>query len=309
MEPCMSGLDHGHDQTRLEAYHHAAVLLHDAVSEATGGAVLTNIHPEGRLGSETQMMDKLIAGELALANVTTANAATFIPELSLLSTPYLFSDSDHFTRAILDKNLQDFLRKIIQTRQPALDCIAWFTPGPRNIYSRTKPVTCPADVNGLRLRVMASAIETQIWQTLGASPIALPFSEIENAMKTGKVEAAEDTAAVYATQHHYKIGPYHSLTAHQWSVALILMNTNVVKELSYELPQVLMKAGASISRRSIEYAVLENSEKTKALRRTPGVQVIDPDLEPFKSLTRDMPTQIAEHTQMQEGLGYIRAHQ
>lgn len=302
----MNNLVHGHDQTTSEAYHHAAMLLGDSLSQATDGEFLTEIHSGGLLGSETQMMEKLISGELTLANITTANAATLIPELSLFSAPYIFSDAAHFTRSMTSRDLKQIIQDKIRTCFPDLECIAYFTPGPRNIYSRTMAIIHPEDLAGLRMRVMASPTEARVWASLGAIPVPLPFAEIENSMKQGEIDAAEDTSAVYATQRHYEIGPYHSLTGHQWSVAMIIANTRLASDISKDLPEALRAAGESISKPAIDIAISDQISQTEALRQIPDVHVIEPDIDAFKAATKQMLEEIAEKTDMQPALSIIQ---
>lgn len=304
----MNAVDHGHDQTTDEAYHRAAMLFRDALRVATGGAFTTAIHPKARMGTETQMLEKLISGDLVMANITAANAAPLVPELGLFSAPYLFSGDAHFARAMTDARIRDRLRDILRARFPTLDCVAWFTPGPRNIYSSGAPVIAPEDLKGLRIRVMAAPVETRIWKRLGADPVALPFGEISGAMTEGRIEAAEDTAAVYLTQRHYEIGPCHALTGHQWSVAMMVANMEIANRLSSDLPAAMRVAGERIAPDAIDHAVADAARCTAALRDMPEVRVVDPDVAAFRQATAEMAAEIAEETEMGEVRRLISAY-
>ena len=170
----MHKLAHGHDQTTEEAYHAAALYLQGCLGTETAGSYTTEIFSKAKLGSETEMLAAVIRGDLAMATVTAANAAVTIPELGFFSAPYLFQGPENFRRVIENDSFRDLVTDTIAARQPNLRCLAYFTPGPRNLYTRKRPVTSPEDLRGLRMRVMASPAESRVWASLGVEPVPMP---------------------------------------------------------------------------------------------------------------------------------------
>ncbi len=95
----MHRLAHGHDQTTEAAYHAAALYLQGCLGVETAAGYTTEIFSEAKLGSETEMLAAVLRGDLAMATVTTANAAVTTPELGFFSAPYPFQG---YPRRILD---------------------------------------------------------------------------------------------------------------------------------------------------------------------------------------------------------------
>lgn len=301
----MHKLAHGHDQTTEEAYHAAALYLQGRLGAETAGSYTTEIFPEAKLGSETEMLAAVCRGDLAMATVTAANAAVTIPELGLFSAPYLFQGPEHFRRVIENDRFRDLVTDTIAARQPSLRCLAYFTPGPRNLYTRKRPVTSPEDLRGLRMRVMASPAESRVWASLGVEPIPMPFREIHDALATGQVDAADDTAAVYGSQRHYEVAPFHMLTRHQWSLSLLLINDSIFEALPGRVRGVLMGIGRDLAGHVVDFAVCSEQSYLEKLRQNSVVTIAPVDIPSFMKAFEGMAESLSEASSMTRALERI----
>ncbi len=169
----------GHDQTVHDAYHFAATLLKEHLA---GSIEEVRIVPDAGLGTEPEMLRKVIAGDLEVAIVTVANATGVIPELGFFSLPYLFADARHFERSISSPVFVQRLRALVERRCKDLEVIAIITPGVRNLYS-VRPVESLDDLGRMRVRVMASAIDSDVWRSWGAEVIAYAVKSARTALQ------------------------------------------------------------------------------------------------------------------------------
>lgn len=60
------------------------------VNEKSNGTIQIEVHTDGTLGQEREMMESLQLGNLDLALVSTAPISNFYPKMSVLDMPYLF---------------------------------------------------------------------------------------------------------------------------------------------------------------------------------------------------------------------------
>jgi tripartite ATP-independent transporter DctP family solute receptor len=298
-------LAHGHDQTTEEAYHAAALYLQDRLATETAGGYTTEIFPEAKLGSETEMLAAVLRGDLAMATVTAANAAVSIPELGLFSVPYLFQDAEHFRRVVQDESIRKLIADKIKVRQPSLHCLAYFTPGPRNLYTRTRPVGKAEDLRGLRMRVMASPIESRVWASLGTEPAPMPFRQIYDALAKGHVDAADDTVAVYGSQRHYEVAPFHMLTRHQWSLSLLVINASFFAALPDGIRSDLSNVGRDLTDHVVDFAVRSERSYLQRLRKNSAVNIAAVDEMSFRTRIEGMAESVAEDLSMVTALKHI----
>jgi TRAP-type transport system periplasmic protein len=193
----------------------------------------------------------------------------------------------------------------IARRQPALHRVATITPGVRNLYSTRGPIRTPGDMEGLRMRVMASPIDEMAWKAVGAETHRMPFGAIEGAMRSGRIEVAEDTAAVYHAQRHYELAPHLSLTRHQWSLGFVLMNRAVWEGLPPAARNGLSACGSAMTRAVVDYAVRSAESAIDALRCLPGAHVTEPERDAFRVRFTDLRGEVARKLSMEDMLALV----
>ena len=123
----------------------------------------------------------------------------------------------------LDGHLRDLLRG--QIRKAGLEVMdnVWDNVF-REVITGTKPVQVPEDLKGRKIRVPISALWTSLFQSLGASPTSINFSEVYSALQTHVVDGQENPPAIISAAKLYEVQKYCSLTNHMWHGWWFLMN-------------------------------------------------------------------------------------
>lgn len=95
-------------------------------------------------------------GALTLSYQTTSGLSGAIPELGLADLPFLFTD-EAAARAAIDGAFGAFLAQHIEAK---MNCrvLGFFENGFRHISNSRRPVRAPADLAGMRLRILNSKI-------------------------------------------------------------------------------------------------------------------------------------------------------
>ena len=299
----------GHNQVEEHTYHVTAQYFADKVEEISGGDVQINIIPNGALGQEASLLQSVASGNLDMSISTAANASGFVPELGFLSVSYLFADGDHFTRTISDDDFNASLDSMIENRDPGFQRVATMTPGARSVYTTFGPVESLDDIEGEKIRVMSSPVESQVWSRLGALPVAIPFGDIYTGMQTGLIVAAENSPGSYALNKHNEVAPYFSVTEHQWPISLIFVSDAAWERLDEDQRAAVTEAG----RVTAEFAATSTIESDNALLESMsvkyGVKVNRPDTAPFRERLLDFQDAKAEELDVIPVLERIRAMQ
>lgn len=296
----------GHDQVQEHTYHRTAEFFADRVAELSDGRMEVKVFPGATLGTETSMLSEVIDGNIDFSFSTTANASSFVPRFGLLSVSYLFSGPEHFARVATDEQFNNLLDEVIAEQDPGFIRVATLTPGARNVYNNVGPIETPEDVQGMKLRVMASPIESQVWSSLGAQPVAIPFGEVYTAMQTGLVEAAENSPGSYFLNKHNEVAPYYSLTGHQYPFTLLFMSEQTAGELSEADMEIIRQAGREASEFNVKDAVESDQAILEEIQEKYGVKVNQPDTEPFIEQLTPLQDQVAEESETQDLLERIR---
>jgi TRAP-type C4-dicarboxylate transport system substrate-binding protein len=91
--------------------HKAMVYMSEIAAEKSGGLVDIQVFPNGQLGSETETIEQMQRGALAMVKASTAPMEGFIPEMAVFSVPYLFRDESHYWKVLDGEIGKSILRK------------------------------------------------------------------------------------------------------------------------------------------------------------------------------------------------------
>ncbi len=272
------GLDEGH------TVHKAMVLMAERLSEYSGGSMRIDIYSGGQLGSERETLELLQIGSLAMTKVSASPLEGFVPTLKLFSIPYIFDDRDHHLR-VLDSEIGAQLLDSLQVAR--LKGLGYYDAGSRSFYTNKRPVETPADLEGLKIRVMKSQTSVRMVAELGGSPTPISLGEIYTALQQGVVDGAENNPPTFHRMRHYEAAGFYSLDEHTFVPDVLLMSKRVWDELSAEEQGWLMRA----VRESVDYQrQLWQAETEQSLEavKSAGVVVTYPDKAPFRAAVEPM---------------------
>ena len=277
------GLDEGH------TVHRAMVLMSERLEEYSDGHMRIAIYSGGQLGSERETLELLQIGSLAMTKVSAAPLEGFVPKLKVFSIPYIFSDRDHHLR-VLDSEIGAELLDSLQVAR--LQGLGYYDAGSRSFYTNKRSVNTPADLEGLKIRVMKSQTAVRMVTELGGSPTPISLGEIYTALQQGVVDGAENNPPTFYRMRHYEAAEYYSLDEHTFVPDVFLMSKRVWDELSGEEQGWLMQA----ARESVDYQrELWQAETEQSLEavKAAGVIVTYPDKAPFRAAVESMKTAYA----------------
>ena len=97
--------------------------------------------------------------------------------------------------------------------QSRLIALGWMDAGTRNVYAN-KPAAKPADLKGMKIRMMGNPIFVETMNAMGGNGVAMGFNELYSALQTGVVDGAENNPPTLLAQNHYQVSKVYSLTGH-----------------------------------------------------------------------------------------------
>ena len=139
------------------------------VRERTKGRINIKMYPGVSLvaGDQTREFTAIRQGVIDLAIGSTINWSPQIKELNLFSMPFLMPDYaaiDALTQGEVGKEMFRILEK------NGVVPLAWGENGYREVTNSKRPVRKPADMKGLKFRVVGSPIFNDTFTALGANP-------------------------------------------------------------------------------------------------------------------------------------------
>jgi TRAP-type transport system periplasmic protein len=199
-----------------------AMAFKQYVESAAGGRVAVQVFPSGQYcGSERECIEALQSGVLEMHQTTVGGLATLYPRVQVLDLPYTFPD-DAVAECVLDGPIVSDMGKAILADGLGLRLMAMGnTGGWRNFATTNRHIESIGDLAGLRIRTLPSAMEQQMVRELGASPMALPWSEVYGALSAGLLDgiknSVQDVVGMKLNDHiHYLFMDRHAYMASMW---------------------------------------------------------------------------------------------
>jgi tripartite ATP-independent transporter DctP family solute receptor len=151
-------------------------------------------------------------GVLTIGYQSSSYLTERVPDLGIADLPFIFSDNDG-ARTAMDGR---FGQTLVQRIEAKMDyrILGWFENGFRHISNSLRPVHVPADMKGMRMRVLPSKVQERTFALLGASPKIMDLSELLPAIKAGTIDAQENPFFNTVTYGVHKLHRFHTASNH-----------------------------------------------------------------------------------------------
>lgn len=226
----------------------------DLVRDKTDGKINIKVFYGGQLfkGEQTSEFQLMARGGIDFAFGSTINWSPVIPELNVFSLPFFVGNYERLDR-LKDSAVGDKLLELME--QKGVKPLAWAENGFRQLTNSVRPVETPADVEGLKIRVVGSPIFIDIYRELGADPVSMNWGDAVTAFSQGVVDGQENPAGVLAP---VKIWEHHQYGTF-WNYLVDPVVVGVSMSLWEQFPPDIQKA--------VQEAAVEAARWERAMTR------------------------------------------
>lgn len=230
----------------------------ELVNAATKGEVTVEVFHGGVLGNQPDALEQVRLGAIEIGNFNLGPIGPMVKEANLVSLPFIFKSVPHMFR-VLEGEAGSTIAKAMA--DAGILPLAWVDAGARSFYSQ-KPINTPADVEGLKIRVMNNDLYTSMISAMGGNPSPMAFSEVQQALKTGVVDGAENNFPSFKNVGHFEVTTHYSLSEHLIIPECICVNTAKFEALSADMQAAVRGAAeeAALFQREL-WAVQSNQAR------------------------------------------------
>ncbi|WP_299875006.1 TRAP transporter substrate-binding protein [uncultured Cocleimonas sp.] len=278
----------------------------DLVNEYYDGDVKFDLRLNGELGVEKDYVTFLNQGvAIDYTILAPSNMARFAPSIPLMDMPFLFRDLDHWN-TVLSSDILAPLEKELSEKADIV-IVGYAGGGTRNLLS-SKPIMNMKELEGHKMRVMGAPIQAQIFDAIGASPSAIAYNEVYNAIQTGVINGFENEAASIQNLKFYEVAPNVTLTSHTITVRPIVFSGKSFRKLPEKLQVAIKKAGKEAGAFGRELESREDGIKLKEMVDASQIKVSEFEgREKLLDMVKPVQDKFAAGINATELLGAIRA--
>lgn len=238
------------------------VALDEFVNEVNANTDLNlQVFHGGVLGSQPDAIEQVRNGGLQFGNFNLGPMGPIISATNVVSLPFIFSSVDHMHKAMdgeVGKIFEEAMAK------EGLVPLAWYDSGSRSFYNSQKPISTPADVEGMKVRVMNNDIFVDMIAQLGGNATPMAFSEVYQSLKTGVIDGAENNYPSYESTGHYEVADFYSITEHLIIPECVCIATEAWEALDAETQEAVRTAARNSAESQRElWAAREKESRAK----------------------------------------------
>lgn len=199
-----------------------------ALEKQSGGAMQVQLYPNRQIGDDKQLVEGVRFGTVDAAVVTNAVTAQTEPAFGVLELPFLFENEAHVQR-VLDGAVGADLAKRLAAKGAVV--LGYFEGGFRSLINNKRPVAQPADMGGVKVRVMQNPIYIDLVNALGGAAVPMAWGETITAIQQGTIDGLELPIALIEPLKVNEFAKYLSLTQHTFTAYELLISKRLLDKL------------------------------------------------------------------------------
>ncbi|WP_333833602.1 TRAP transporter substrate-binding protein, partial [Rubrimonas sp.] len=153
-----------------------------------GDKAQVQVFGASQLGSDREMLQKLKLGQMTFS-LPSSVMSSVSPEFGVFEMPYIIQDRAHIS-AVSAEMLDSVFNPAAE--REGYHILAVWENGFRHITNNVRPIQTPADLSGVKLRIPGGEWRAKMFQSYGANPTPMSFSDVFTALQTGVIDGQEN---------------------------------------------------------------------------------------------------------------------
>ena len=176
-----------HTQPCISVACSTEINMPDTIACMDGTEIRVLPYADNMLGSDHDMLLGCQANTISAFIGSSTVATDIVPELALLSIPFLCDNYDDYRLQIKDR-WKNWFQPYFQKQD--LQLLAWDATFKGCLVSQV-PLRTADDLKQLNIRTTENPYRTMLWSSVGADVLPLSFDEIGYYLQTGQINALE----------------------------------------------------------------------------------------------------------------------
>lgn len=228
-----------HDTINQVAINYAA-----AVEKDSGGRIKAQVYPASQLGSIPRQIEGVQFGSIQCAMIPPEFFVGVDERFEVMAAPGLVDSMEHGQRVAADPTVLKLMLGLGANK--GLHGAGLFMATPSSVISRT-PVRHLADFKGKKIRIFASKFQSEAFERLGVTPVAMTLGDVLPAIQQGAIDGADAALNVYVPMHYVDAAKYVTETNQPAIFVVIELSQKWYNSLPKILQQIVDRDAAAES--------------------------------------------------------------
>lgn len=226
------------------------------VNERLGDFGEMVLYHSSQLGGDKEMLQKLKLGTQDMSQPSTITS-TIVPAFGMFDMPYLVKDREHMA-CIAKEIVWPILAPRLEERGYKL--VGVWENGIRQISNNVRPIDTPEDLEGLKIRTPKGVWRVKMFETYGAAPVPMAFSEVFVGLQTGVIDGQENPFGNINAGKFQEVQKYLSESNHVYTPSFPTASLRKWKSYPDEVKKTLLDTAAEVQAWTYEKAAALDDE-------------------------------------------------
>ncbi|MDR1731320.1 MAG: TRAP transporter substrate-binding protein [Synergistaceae bacterium] len=237
------------------------------MEERSGGKVQVDVYTSNQIGGPRDLIEGLQFNTVQMCDNSIAAISGFTDKAMPLSLPFLFPSREvafQFIDGEYGKALTEEIAKEMRVR-----IIGWHENGFRQLSNNKRTIKTPADLKGLKIRVMESPLYIRTFESLGTQPTPISFAELFTALQQGTIDGQDNPVAIFVANKYFEVQKYMSNLNHTFDFLIY----QVSEDFYQGLPADIKKLYEECMTEATAYSRKLAAENEAADQKTAGEKI------------------------------------
>lgn len=211
------------------------------LEEKSGGKIKVELCPGSVLGGDRETVEGVGLGTFEMCNIATGPVANFADAFLALDLPYVVTDRETAYKAL--DGAQG--RAVLDTLENSgIYAMSFWELGFRDLYNAKGIVKSPADLKGMKIRVMENDVYISLFNGLGAYATPMSISEVFTSLQQGTIDGHDNPIGVTLAGKFYEADKNCTKSHHVYSATVSMINREFFNSLPAEYQKWIVEADA-----------------------------------------------------------------
>jgi TRAP-type C4-dicarboxylate transport system substrate-binding protein len=221
---------------------------------------------------------------LDLCNLAPADISKQIPAWSLMTSAYLFRDSDHLKKVFKSDVGKEFIK--MARDQLGIQIITPVYFGSRNVNLKPdKMIKTPADMSGVKLRMPPGEFWQFLGESIGANPTPVAYAELYTALQTGTVDGQDNPLVSSKLMKFDEVTSQFVLTRHVIGYDVMVIRAKIWDAMKPDQQARFQAAADKTMSESMDKFNAQETEVIEYFKKS-GKKVYEPDQNAFRAFAQ-----------------------
>ena len=245
------------------------------------GAVKVSLHTASALFRQGTELPAMQRGNLEMASPVTFEIEAQLPEYGVFSAAYLFRDADHLIKTFRSDIGREYYADVANKVGLVILDTAYL--GTRTInLNNDKRIDKPSDLAGTKMRMPPGASFQVLAKALGATPVAMPITEVYLGLKTGQIDAQDNPTNMTRDWKFHEVTKQVVLTRHLVQPVFIAMAKPAFDKLTPAQQSELRAVAREATDMQIAKTLADERSAIDTFKAA-NIRISEPDASVFRS--------------------------